>query len=150
MKHVVLAAIAATLLSGCLAWLPRVQSNVYNYSGETYAARHEGKPIPILDQEAPARPYIRIARIETSSLFGTNEEAFEELRRRAMALGADAVIEFQRTSRKYETDSLSVNGTDETTYKRKGEVTEQSKTVTRLRSEGETISFSGIAIRYKD
>ncbi|MNY68290.1 hypothetical protein D3C86_2060280 [compost metagenome] len=67
-----------------------------------------------------------------------------------MEIGADAVIEFQRVERKYEADDISVSGTDQTTYKRKGEVTEQSKNITRRRYEGENVSFSGIAIRYKD
>ena len=82
-------ALAAAALAGCAA----VATDVTVFDQTRKLAPTENVVI-LLDY--PAQPYLKIALIEARGTLGGNEaELFEEARKRARALGADAVVRIE-------------------------------------------------------
>lgn len=129
--------------------LPKASSNVYNFTGETYRPRTAAKPIPILETDKPSRPFVRIARIETWAILGKNEDAFEEMRSRAMELGADAVIAFTWTNETHQTNTTTIRESEKVQFGWDGAEREREKTIDNPQRYTRTV-FSGIAIRYEE
>ena len=82
-------ALAAAVLAGCAS----VATDVTVFD-ETRKFTPTGNVVILL--EYPPQPYVKIALIEARGTLGGNEaELFEEARKRARALGADAVVRIE-------------------------------------------------------
>lgn len=145
MRKIALASLVLAL-SGCAAMM--AQSEVYEYSGHHYVARRGADDIRIFDGEKPAKAYVQVAKIVVRQGFGSKQYAYEELRRKAAEIGADAVINLQMTREQDVYGDHTIQKDSQTEYEGHGTETHTETHV----SEPTVINhavFSGVAIRYK-
>ena len=81
------------LMAGCTNKCVLIRSEYYDITGKVLVPKAESDNIEILT-ETPDRPYVQIGVVKVLARWGTNKEVIDqELKRRAKAAGADALID---------------------------------------------------------
>lgn len=82
------------LLGGCSRCVI-IRSEYYDITGKVLSAKAVNQEIQIYTQK-PDKPYEEIGAVKVLAQLGTTQEAMnEELKRRAKAAGADAIVDVQ-------------------------------------------------------
>jgi|GEM_PF-1912083 hypothetical protein len=136
-------------VTGCIP----ARSEAFNYSGDTYAPRVTPEHVQIFDSDKPTRKYVKLGRIVSHQVFGSSEDTFNELRRRAASMGADALIEvsFSSEEDQYTTPGEITTHEDRTPDHHGG--SEKTSVTTVNPAVTHTVNkavISAIAIRYQD
>ena len=132
------------VLTGCSAFLATSQDLYYH--DETFAPRRQADAVEVYAEARPRTPYIILGRVvATQGIFGSRDSVMAEIRRKAAAMGADAVIDLQESS------SLA-NPKDEASqrkhFEQEGQVS-TSETWTPESRASIRLTISGLAIRFQ-
>ncbi|MNX14473.1 hypothetical protein D3C86_442970 [compost metagenome] len=132
------------VLSGCSAFLATSQDLYYH--DETFAPRRAAEAVEVFAEERPRTPYIVLGRVvATQGMFGSRESILAEIRRKAAAMGGDAVIDLQESSAR----STSQDAPSQRThFEQEGDVSTSETWVPESRS-SIRLTVSGLAIRFQ-
>lgn len=139
-----LALTALLSLTGCAAFFATSQDLYYH--DEVFPPRRAAEAVTLYEADRPQGEYVVLGRIvATQGLFGSRQSVLDELRRKAAAMGADALVDLVDENRRSDGTSSS----ERTRYSQSGNV---STSESWDRQSGPSIRFtlSGLAVRFRD
>ncbi|MNY26093.1 hypothetical protein D3C86_1599210 [compost metagenome] len=150
MTSALLSAVTLAALTGCSSagseW--RARSEVFSYGDRDYEQRRVASEIQVFEGELPAKPYVRLAKIVSEPIFGSTQDTFLELKRRAAMMGADAIIDLKFDVEEVEYGKATET-TRESTYFGSNRAEKRSVKEINKPATGKRTIISGVAIRYK-
>lgn len=139
-----LTAMTVTLaLTGCAAILATSGQLVYH--DQVFEPRRKPAEVDVVGADQARRPYVTLGRVmATQGMFGSRESVMAELRRRAAALGADALIDLTVTGGVGQPNA----GSETTRFAQSGYVSTSESWTPEGRA-AIRITISALAIRYE-
>ncbi len=137
--------IGLLVVTGCAPFMATSQE--FYYHDETYAVRRTADAVEVFSEGTPRTPYVVLGRVvATQGLFGSRESVLAELRARAAAMGADALINLTEAKGALNgTDALS---SETTRYNQEGNVS-TSESWNQDAKASIRLTISALAIRYQ-
>lgn len=132
------------VLSGCSAFLATSQDLYYH--DETFAPRRKADAVEVFAEERPRKPYIVLGRVvATQGMFGSRDSVMAELRRKAAAMGGDAVIDLQESGPQA---GATGDASQRKHFEQEGQVSTSETWIPESRS-SIRLTISGLAIRFQ-
>ena len=135
------------VLTGCSAFMATSQ-DLY-YESEVFEPRRKADEIALFTEGRPRTPFIVLGRIvATQGMFGSRESVLAEMRRKAAAMGADAIVDLSEGTGAHSSSGGAGSRSETTHFEQEGNVSTSESWVPDSKA-SIRLTISGLAIRFQ-